>query len=142
MTREFGLAETVKSPATWKTKEMEWDRSPLFAFTVTVYVPLGVDAIVDTIRMELIEPPGISVTLDAPRDNAGPLDTTGETTPVKRRVPVKPVLVRSIVDIVEPPATKLLGVGELAEGVKSLVTVTRTMTEWVVDPLVPVTVTV
>ncbi len=103
---------------------------------------MGVDAIVDTIRLELADPPGISVTLDAPKDNMGPLDTTGETPPVKRRVPVKPVLVRAIVDIVEPPATKLLGVGELAEGVKSLATVTRSVTEWVVAPLVPVTVTV
>ncbi len=55
--------------------------------------------------------------------------------------PVKPKLPRLIVDVAEPPATKLAGVAAPAAMVKSGVTMTVTIAEWDGTP-VPVPVTV
>ena len=66
---------------------------------------------------------------------------TGETVEVRATVPVNPLTGATVmVDVPVPPAKKVIMVG-LADMVKS-VTVKVTAAVWVMEPLVPVTVTV
>lgn len=74
---------------------------PLTPVTVTTKVPAGVDPSVDTVRVELPEPPDASVTLLVLNDTEGP---EGEIDADKDTVPAEPPrLATLIVDLAEEP---------------------------------------
>ncbi len=88
-------------------------------------------------------PPAVNATEFTLSEHVGPFVTTGETVAASETLPVKPRLPNVIVDVAEPPATKLAGVAAPALMVKSGVTVTVTMAVWDVTPVPePVTVMV
>jgi hypothetical protein len=129
---EAGLADIVKSgaPVTVKVTVAEWVSEPLAPVTVTTTLPVAVKV---QDRVDVPEPP---VTLAGVKVHA-------ELSEVRATLPVK--LFSGEIVIVEVPAELTITgtVVGLAEIVKSgvLVTVYVTVTEWVSDPLVPVTVT-
>ncbi len=90
--------------------------------------------------MEVALDPAVRLTLVGLTATDRPV-AVGETDAASETVPVNPMLPTVIVDVVEPPARTVAVVG-LAVTVKSEVTVTVTVAECVVVPLVPVTVTV
>ena len=45
---------------------------------MTVYVPVGVDLVVETVSVTVLDPPDERVTLDALRETVGPPVTVGE----------------------------------------------------------------
>jgi len=57
---------------------VEWESPPLVAVTVTVYVPVGVDLVVETVSVIVAEPPCESNLLFALRETVGPPLTTGD----------------------------------------------------------------
>ncbi len=140
--RDAGLAVIAKSgevlPLTVTVMVAEWDLELLVPVTTMVKLPGVVEL---TVRVDVPDPPEISVMLPGLREAVGP---DGETAADSETVPAKPLrLCSAIVDVAEEPAVKLSDVG-LAAMVKSeeAVTVIPTFTEWDKDPLVPVTVTV
>jgi hypothetical protein len=66
----------------------------------------------------------------------------GETVADSATLPVKPLLLRVIVEVADWPAVMLAGVAAPAAIVKSATTVTVTVAVWDSVPLAPVTVTV
>lgn len=94
-------------------------------------------------RVEVAEPPWVSVMLAGLKATLGPPVTTGDTVNVRLIVPVNPLrLFRVSVDMPDPPAVMATEDG-LAEILKSFpwVTVTATVMEWDRDPLSPLTTT-
>jgi len=82
-------------------------------------VLVGVEAVVEIVSVEVpVFTLFFSVMLDGLNAVVGPLATDGRTEDDRATVPVKPVLVRVIVEVVEPPATKLAWFGE-ADMIKS-----------------------
>ena len=63
--------------------------APTVTVTVTLYVPTGVEAVVETVRVDVPDPPGGSVGLVGVRDAVGPLATMGETEAENVRVPLR-----------------------------------------------------
>ncbi len=123
---------------TVSTTVVVWVRPPLVAVIVIVYVPGGVLWRVRTVKVDVPDPPEVSETLLELRLSLGPV---GEQTAERDTVPVKPLmLARLIVTVPDVPATRLREL-ILALRLKSW-TLTVIVTEWVNDPLVPVTVTV
>ena len=115
-----------------------WVRPPLVAVIVIVYVPGGVLWRVRTVKVDVPDPPEVSETLLELRLSLGPV---GEQTAERDTVPVKPLmLARLIVTVPEVPATKLRELTSVLR-LKSW-TLTVIVTVCVVEPLVPVTVTV
>ncbi len=94
--------------------------------TVTVYTPAGVDAVVDTVRVEVAVEPGVRLTLVGANVKVMPV-AAGDTVAERATLPVKPLLLRVIVEVAEPPAVKLGGVAAPAAIVKSAVMVTVTV---------------
>jgi len=90
-------------------------RPPAEAVIVTVYEFEGVDADVEMVSVEEYWNPGCTEKLLGLNDRVGALAGDGETEPVRDTVPVRPRLVRLIVDVEDPEATKLSGDGALAE---------------------------
>lgn len=94
-----------------------------------------------TVKIDVAEPPELTLTLVGLREVVRP---DGDDETVRDMVPVKLFrLVRVTVDVAEAPVCTETVVG-LAAMLKSLavLTVTEIVTEWVRDPLVPVTITV
>ena len=117
----------------------EWDIEPLVAVTVIVYAPIGVLCCALTLRVELLCPPGVRVTVELLSDVLGP--EVGETTVERVTVPVNPLrLVRVTRLVPEVPRGRLSDDGLTV--MEKSDTMTRTETECASDPLVPVTVTV
>ncbi len=99
----------------------------------------GVDE--DTVRVDVPEPPEVRVTLAGLRDTVEP--DAGTTTVESVTVPENPLrLPRLIVEVAEEPDWTVRA-DALVERLKSgaSVTLTRMMTVWTSDPVVPVTVT-
>ncbi len=94
------------------------------------------------VRTEVPVPPGVNATGLVPKVNVRPV--TGVAVEAANvMLPVNPRLPNVIVEVAEPPATKLEGVAAPAAMVKSGVTVTETVAMWVGTPVpVPVTVMV
>ncbi len=93
---------------------------------------------VETVRMEVTEPPGESVTVFRLNDSVGPTD---DTAAVKFTEPAKPLIPDVVIaDEPEEPAFMVNSAGSV-ERVKST-TFTVTVTEWERPSLTPVTVTV
>jgi len=83
-------------------------------------VPAGVDADVVIVSRDVLIPPVVSATPAGFNDGVGPLGTRGKTVDDSRTVPVKPNVLFSVkVEVAEPPATKLLGLGGVALMLKS-----------------------
>ncbi len=129
---EVGLAVTVKSVTVTETVAV-LDRVPPVPVTVTVKVA-ALEQL--TVRVDIPEVPrvtlvGLSVALQP----------VGAPVAVRLTIPVNPLTaVTVIVDVAEVPATKVSEVG-LAVTVKSI-TLTATVADFDLVPLVPVTVTV
>lgn len=123
-------AETVKSTTLTVTVTV-WDRVPLVPFTVRRNVPRLEEL---TVRVEEAVVP--SVTLAGLRENVRPRGVADDT---RDTVPVKPPRLSSrTVSVLDEPSSIEEIVGP--EILKST-TPTLTVTEWVSEPLVPVTVT-
>ncbi len=115
-----------------------WVRPPLVAVMVIVYVPWGVLWSVRMVKVDVAVPPGPSETLLELKLSLGPV---GEHTAESDTVPVNPFrLARLIVTVPELPAVRFMEL-TLVLRLKST-TLTIIVTEWVNEPLVPVTVTV
>ncbi len=91
---------------------------PLAPITVTVYVPAGVATFVAMVRTEVPIPPAVKVTGLVPKVKVRPV-TGVAVDPARVMLPVKPRLPRVIVEVVEPPARKLVGEGASAVMSKS-----------------------
>jgi len=117
----------------------EWETEPLVAVTVTVYAPIGVLWAALTLSVDVLCPPGVRVTDELLSDVFGP--GVEETAVERVTVPVNPLRLVSVIRLVpDVPRGKLSDDG-LVEMEKSD-TMTRTETECVIEPLVPVIVTV
>jgi hypothetical protein len=106
-----------------------------------VYVPAGVDAVVEIVSVEVPVEPGVRLMLVGAKAKVIPV-AAGANVAESATLPVKPRLFAVIVEVADPPAVKPAGVAVLAEIVKSPTTVTVTVAMWEVVPLEPVTVTV
>ncbi len=78
------------------------------------------------VRTEVPDPPGVNATGLVPKVNVRPV-TGVAVDPANVMLPVKPRLPNVIVDVADPPATKLAGVAAPAVMVKSGVTVIETV---------------
>ncbi len=138
------LAAMVKSGVTVTETVVDWAETPVAVpVTVIVYVPAGVDAVVAMVRTEVPVPPAVRATGFTLKEKVRPVTAIGvEAVSVTLRA--EPKLVRVMVEVAEPPATKLAGVAALAPMVKPLgPTVNMTVAEWDGTPVpVPVTVIV
>lgn len=93
----------------------------------------------DTVSMEVPDPPADKVTLLVLNSAVGPPTTMGEMVKESDKMPEKPLLLRVMLEVTDVPATRLRLIG-FAEMVKST-TLTVTAAEWTKDPMVPFTVT-
>ncbi len=92
---------------------VECDIEPLEPVTVALYIPVGVEDVVVTVRVELLEPPGGTRTAVGDTKTIGP---PGNTVAFSFTVPVNPLrLVIVIVEAALPPWTtaKLEGFAEI-----------------------------
>ncbi len=80
------------------------------------------------VRTEVPVPPAVNATGLVPKVNVRPV-TGVAVDAASEMLPVKPRLPNVIVDVADPPATKLAGVAAPAAMVKSGVTMTVTMAE-------------
>ncbi len=92
----------------------------------------------ETVRVELPDPPAARVTVPGLRVTVGPF---GETVANRPTGPAKPALISDMLDVPEAPA-RMLRLAGLAERPKSPDTVNVIATECADPPPVPVTVTV
>jgi hypothetical protein len=118
--RAAGLADMLKSgPRTITVSEAGWDKDPLIPVAVIVYVPTGVDVVVEIARVEVPVPPAIRGTGFGLNENVRPV--TGAVVDAARfTFPAKLFkLVSVMVEVAELPPTKLAGVAALAEMLKS-----------------------
>ena len=116
--RDDGLAEMEKSPTeeTVRVRLIEWDKDPLVPVTVMVYVPVGVEDRVVTVRVEAPLEPDARVVLEGLSETDGP---DGDAAAERFVVPVKLFrLVSVIVLVPDEPGERLIEVG-LAEMEKS-----------------------
>src|SRR2546427_10224389 len=95
---------------------------PLVAVTVTEYELAGVKAVVDKVKVDVPEVPGVKGRFAELNDTERP-EALGVTEELMATVPVKPILATVTVDVAEFPATKLPGLGVLAGIARSGVTV-------------------
>lgn len=93
------------------------------------------------VTVEIRADPGDRSMDGLPKDIVSP-DAVGEIDPVTLTVLVSPRLVNVIVEVVEPPARKLVGDAGPATRIKSAVTVTLNVELCDTEPLVPTTMTV
>jgi hypothetical protein len=126
----------LKDTRTW------WESRLLVPVIVMLYLPGGVNVVVEIVMMEVDDLPGVKVWLEGVKDTEGPLATLGEIAQDMVTVPGKPPrLVRVIVEVAEEPAGKDGGMTGPAEMLKSD-TATTKVTVCVTLPLIPVTVKV
>ena len=117
----------------------ECDRGPLTAFIVTMYVPDGVEDVVDNVTVVEPVPPAESATVLGLNPTEKPGIEVGKEA-VKDAPPVRPTLVRVSVLIAEPPATKLAGVTGPGAMENSGSTVNAIVAPATTEPLTPVIV--
>src|SRR2546422_8579751 len=86
---------------------------PLVAVTVTEYELAGVKAVVDKVKVDVPEVPGVNARFAELNDTERP-EALGVTEELMATVPVKPILATVTVDVAEFPATTLPGLGVLA----------------------------
>ncbi len=91
-----------------------------------MYVPAGVDAVVETVSVDVPVDPGVRLMLVGLNVKVIPV-AAGDTVAERATLPVKPRLLDVMVEVAEPPEMKLAGVSALALMLKSLVTVTVTV---------------
>lgn len=103
-------------------------------------MPLGVELVVETRMVELLNLPGVRGTGFTVKEVDGPLVTVGVTVALIKTLPGSPRLPRVIVVFAELPATTLMEDG-FAERVKLPRTVMLRVTECFRAPLAPATVT-
>jgi len=118
-----------------------WLNVPLVPVTVSVYVPVGVEAPTEIVRVDVAEPPEGGVTEVGLKVLVVPVGRPEIERLTAELKPLKDVIV--IVEVPEAPCVIVKDDGE-ADIVKSgaAVTVRLTLTVWVSVPLVPVTVSV
>ena len=132
-----GLALIVKS-GTLTVRVMLWEREPVVAVIVTVYVPGRMPLVEEKIRVEAPEDPLDNAIVVGLRVTVGP---EGETVAVSDTLPDSPLTLDSVmVEFADVPGGAESEFG-LATIVKST-TCTMICTEWRSEPLVPVIVTV
>ena len=106
--------------------------------TVTLYVPAGVVLVVEKVRVEAPELPADSPTGFTVNDTEAPVAEAG-TEEERVTVPLKPLLLRPMLEVAMLPAMKGGGLVGDALIVKSGFTVTRTLAECgLAPPIVPV----
>ena len=107
--------------------------------TVRLYVPAGVVGVVEKVRVEAPELPAESPTGLTVKDTDAPVAEAG-TEAERVTLPLRPLLLRPIVEVAALPAMKGRGLLGDALIVKSGFTVTRTLAECgLAPPIVPVT---
>src|SRR5207245_10004761 len=79
---------------------------PLVAVTVTEYELAGVKAVVDKVKVDVPEVPGVKGRFAELNDTERP-EALGVTEELMATVPVKPILTTVTADVAEFPATKL-----------------------------------
>jgi len=114
---------------------------PLVAVTVTEYELAGVKAVVDKVKVDVPEVPGVKGRFAELNDTERP-EALGVTEELMATVPVKPILATVTVDVAEFPATKLPGLGVLEVMARSGVTVIESVEVRVIEPKLAVTVMV
>jgi len=115
-TKLAGLAADaviVKSAVTVTVTVAVWDSAPLDPVTVTVYVPEGVAAVVPIVRVEVTDVPSVRMILVGANVKVMPV-AAGDTVADGATLPVNPRLLAVMVDVADPPATKLAGVATVA----------------------------
>lgn len=136
MLKVVGLEDMLKSvPTTVTATVAGWDSDPLVPVTAMVYVPAGVEAVVEIVRVDVPVPPAVRVTGFTLNEKVRPatgavLDAARFTLPAKLFR-----LVSEMVEVAELPATKLAGVVALAEILKSGVAGAWTMNLPNIGPL-------
>ncbi len=115
-----------------------WVRPPLVAVMVIVYVPGGTLCMTRTVSVDVPVPPELSKTLLELKLSLGPV---GEHTADSDTVPVNPFMLAKLMVTVPVIPGARLSEGTSVLRLKSE-TLTIIVTEWVKEPLVPVTVTV
>ena len=138
MLKVAGLEDMLKSgPTTVTATVAEWDGDPPIAVPVTVmvYVPTGVEVVVEIVRVEVPVPPAVRVTGFTLNEKVRPV--TGAVVDAARFTPpAKPLRLFSVtVEVAELPATKLAGVAALAVMLKSGVAGAWTMKLPCISPL-------
>ncbi len=93
------------------------------------------------VSVEVPDDPGVRLILVGANVKVMPV-AAGDTVADRATLPVNPRLLAVMVDVADPPATKLAGVAAPAVIEKSPTTVTATVAVCEIAPLVPVTVTV
>ena len=114
---------------------------PLVAVTVTEYELAGVKAVVDKVKVDVPEVPGVKGRFAELNVTEKP-EALGVTEELMATVPVKPILATVTVDVAEFPATKLPGLGVLVVIARSGVTVIESVEVCVIEPKLAVTVMV
>ncbi len=104
----------------------ECEMDPLTPVTVTVYVPVGVDFVVEIVKVELAEPPADSVTVDRLNEVVGPDVTDGVTAADTVIGPEKPLTLTRVMSEESRLPWWMLTDDGLAVIVKSHVLVTET----------------
>jgi hypothetical protein len=101
MACEVGVSEIVKPELeTLRLSTIECARPPLVPVMVILYDPVAVVDVVDAVRVEAPVPPDARVTVTGFNTTDGPV---GEIETARFTAPVKPRLVRVIVDVADDP---------------------------------------
>src|SRR5438093_10956955 len=114
---------------------------PLVAVTVTEYELAGGKAVVDKVKVDVPEVPGVNARFAELNDTERP-EALGVTEELMATVPVKPILATVTVDVAEFPATKLPGLADLTVMACPGVTVIESVEVCVIEPKLAVTVMV
>ncbi len=121
MLKVVGLEDMLKSGPTTVTAvvaELDGDPPVPVPVTVIVYVPTGVELVVEIVRVDGAVPPAVKVTVLGLNEKVRPI--TGTVVDAARvTLPAKLFrLVTVMVEVAVLPATKLAGVAALAEILK------------------------
>ncbi len=104
-------------------------------------MPDAVDVVVEIVRLEVPVEPGVRLMLVGANVKLIPV-AAGDTVADNATLPVNPMLLAVMVEIVELPEAIVGGLAALALNWKSGAIVTVAVAVWVVVPLTPLTVTV
>lgn len=96
---EDGFDEMEKSPVedTVNVRIVECDKEPTAPVTLIVYVPIGVEDWVETVRIDVVVPPDERLTLEGLSEADGP---EGEDVADSVTVPEKPFRLESVIVLV------------------------------------------
>jgi hypothetical protein len=89
MTVEFGRPREMAKSVMIADTVVVCFIEPTVAVTVTVYVPMGVEAVAETVRVDVPEPPAGRTGLAGRKDAVRPFVTIGEIAAEKVRVPLR-----------------------------------------------------